>query len=464
MAIHNVSNQSELLAALSSAAPLDVIRLDPGNYGSPILDAQNGKFADFVTIESVDPLQAVFTGLTHGGAERLLYKDVTVDSAMVHGGVSKFIEYENCKLRGVGAHSAQDLRFYRCEVHSGQIALKPLNNVQEITRVTIEECDVHDVGNDLMQIEGGASFVDILNSVFYDTLPPNASAHTDMIQSFQQFSSGRTPDNIRLIGCVLVDNPLTGSQFAHGWFFGDAAAVGYTNVEVLQNMVYATMSFANNNDKHVGPNTRVEHNTILRGTLGIDGDSPGLVVDMNICPLLQDARSAPPPFTPLGDNIVGIPAGAFPTFDFNLPRNELWKNFVPVPGGPLDGTLHGASTRIAELQGQAPPPPPPPPPEPDMRTVFVTTLPTNGTITNISDPITGEIAAGEMPTYQRNAGYVGADSFQYHFTDTARPGEQSDTATVTLNVVDPLDAVEDTFNVVGDGPVPLDVLANDPAA
>ncbi|HRY60002.1 MAG TPA: Ig-like domain-containing protein [Patescibacteria group bacterium] len=84
-------------------------------------------------------------------------------------------------------------------------------------------------------------------------------------------------------------------------------------------------------------------------------------------------------------------------------------------------------------------------------TVTITVNPTNGTITSI-DPVTGKVI------YTPNTGYYGSDSFQYQVCDD---DGACDTATVTVLVLAPPLAVDDSASTNFNNSVIIDVLSND---
>jgi len=83
--------------------------------------------------------------------------------------------------------------------------------------------------------------------------------------------------------------------------------------------------------------------------------------------------------------------------------------------------------------------------------IVIDTPPGNGTITNI-DPITGEI------TYSPSPGYYGIDTFVYRVFDN---DNHFDTATVTITVLAPPVATNDSSTTDEDTAVDIDILDND---
>ena len=78
-------------------------------------------------------------------------------------------------------------------------------------------------------------------------------------------------------------------------------------------------------------------------------------------------------------------------------------------------------------------------PDGDPLTVTSNTNPSNGTVV---------VNADGSYTYTPNSGYIGTDTFTYTMTD----GFSTDTATVTINVVAPPVANDDSFNLLFDAP------------
>ncbi len=88
---------------------------------------------------------------------------------------------------------------------------------------------------------------------------------------------------------------------------------------------------------------------------------------------------------------------------------------------------------------------------------LTTTNPTNGTVT-IDNNGTPNDPTDDMVTYTPNPDYNGPDSFDYTVCNTF--GDCS-TATVTVNVLPIVDAIDDSVATAEDTPVDIDILAND---
>lgn len=88
---------------------------------------------------------------------------------------------------------------------------------------------------------------------------------------------------------------------------------------------------------------------------------------------------------------------------------------------------------------------------------LTTTNPTNGTVT-IDNNGTPNDPTDDMVTYTPNPDYNGPDSFDYTVCNTF--GDCS-TATVTIDVLPIVDAIDDSVATAEDTPVDIDILAND---
>jgi len=88
---------------------------------------------------------------------------------------------------------------------------------------------------------------------------------------------------------------------------------------------------------------------------------------------------------------------------------------------------------------------------------LMTTNPANGTV-NIDDNGTPNDPTDDIVTYTPNPDYNGSDSFDYTVCNTF--GDCS-TATVTIDVLPIVDAIDDTVTTTRNTPVIIDILAND---
>ena len=96
-------------------------------------------------------------------------------------------------------------------------------------------------------------------------------------------------------------------------------------------------------------------------------------------------------------------------------------------------------------------------PDGDPLTIDSVTDPSNGTVT-VDDNGTPNNTSDDFLTYTPNSGFTGIDSFTYTIVD-GQGG--NDTATVTVDVVEPSQVVGDNANTTPDTPVDIDVLGND---
>ncbi|WP_158277224.1 Ig-like domain-containing protein [Serinibacter arcticus] len=89
----------------------------------------------------------------------------------------------------------------------------------------------------------------------------------------------------------------------------------------------------------------------------------------------------------------------------------------------------------------------------DATSVTITTQPANGTVD--VDPVSG------LVTYTPNDGFAGVDTFVYSVCDISTPTPVCLTATVTVTVLNEVDAVDDTATTEQNTPVSVPVLGND---
>jgi len=88
---------------------------------------------------------------------------------------------------------------------------------------------------------------------------------------------------------------------------------------------------------------------------------------------------------------------------------------------------------------------------------LTTTNPTNGTVT-VDDNGTPNDPSDDVVTYTPNPDYNGPDTFDYTVCNTF--GDCS-TATVTIDVLPIVDAIDDAVTTAEDTPITIDILAND---
>jgi hypothetical protein len=144
-------------------------------------------------------------------------------------------------------------------------------------------------------------------------------------------------------------------------------------------------------------------------------------------------------FPAAGDAATGFDTGYVFTFDVADIPGAVASNDGPVTTSPSVPTVipvGGNDTGFA-----------------DPVTVTISSAPSHGTITAISD--TGA-AAAQTITYTASVGYAGPDSFVYSMTD----GVSTDTATVTITVQPP-QANDDAVSIANGTATSINVLAND---
>ena len=258
-----VSNGSELAAALSSATAGDTITLAPGNYGD--LDIDQQVFDSYVTITSsnrTDP--AVFESIDIDASRHIRIDDVRVanpdngsaGSRLVSiDGASDHIQVVNSEVHGrvdddfqgwYGLHAgdATSVVFENNFVHDVKngIVILGADDVRIVGNI------IDRIGNDSMKF-GGNSGVLIANNVGARNVFPAPGAHLDFIQ-FQAAA-----DSVVITGNVALQGSDPGWQ---GIFFDDAR---YDDVLIENNLIYNKLVRAISISD--GTNIVVRYNTTL---------------------------------------------------------------------------------------------------------------------------------------------------------------------------------------------------------
>ena len=261
MATIQVSNQSQLQSALSSAQEGDTILLEAGDYGDLRLTQD---FASAVTIKSLDPLGAKFGAIEFSDASHITLDGLRVDASsgnhidILDG--SSHITVQNCE---VGADSGYDASFGIRAKDSSDISY--LNNyIHNVVNGTacFQSQDVTLVGNTVDYVSGDSyKFSEVNGGLVENNWGASYThdvegAHND----FMQFQGSSPCTDFVIRGNVLL--PGEGTNATTQGIFGNLQ-----DSLVEQNIIVT----ANARGISVATNVTILNNTIL--------DVPGQAVD-----------------------------------------------------------------------------------------------------------------------------------------------------------------------------------------
>ncbi|HEU0221893.1 MAG TPA: Ig-like domain-containing protein [Paracoccaceae bacterium] len=479
MANFNVSTQSQLQSALSSANGGDTIVLANGSYGELILSKD---YSSFVTIKAANPKGAEFSGVTFSGASNIRLDGVKVKAKTLSVlDFSHHISIENSEISGNGqfglrAKDVSELTFKNNYVHDVQFGVAFFG----VKGLTVTGNTVDHTESDGYKYGGVSDFL-IENNRHGGHIDAASYGHSDFMQFLGSMNDGVVRGNVYL-GQTRPN--------VQGLFFTGQAS--HHNVLIEQNIIYTGM--ANGITMPTGSGITVRNNTVLTIPNTVSAtfiDVPGGAVSNNI--------NTVPPGGLAGSNLrvqYSNSGGAYHYSDYFVNAMEglgiTLADLKPVAGSLA--TTKGAYARLMELLGGVVPDPEP---EPDTNTapdaigdsavtdagkaVIIKVL-ANDTdadgdalsLVSVGNAANGTVTknADGTVTYTPKAGFSGTDSFSYTISD----GKLSDSATVkvTVNGSDPEptpdpdpdtntkpDAVADSATTAAGQAVVIKVLAND---
>lgn len=352
-----VEDARALRAALSGAAPGDVVLLASGTYGA--VEVRDLRFADAVSIRSAEPGGAVFDSLSISGAAGLRFEGIHV-SHPANGGAqdrivriadSDRIEIINAEVNGLVDDDFSGLFGIRINGGEGHRILG--NSVHDVKHgiavfgardVIVAENRMEDIGEDSFKF-GGVDTVLVENNTGPERMFPAPRAHED----FMQFQ-GNPSRRVTVRGNVFLPQ---NSLYAQGIFVaGDG---GHADILIEENIISTTM--LRGISVNEGTGITIRRNTVVglpgrRGTQARVIAPDGAVVEENIWSGKRGKQQ--------GSNIVAQgtdPRGAW--YYGQIYRDALRKpaprlvDLVPVAGGP--GESLGAVRRLRALLGQGQP-------------------------------------------------------------------------------------------------------------
>lgn len=344
MATINVSNSSQLNAALNSAAGGDTIVLQNGTYGDLTIDE---RFSSNVTIKAANDLGAEF------GTLRITGSNVTLDGVHVDGRVTvsgaSNIEVTNSYLHNwTEALQGTNISFVDNEFYTTLF-------IKETNGFTVSGNEIGRPGGidgDLLVVAGNAKNGLIENNTLKDSAPTHHGdgtyTHADAIQFFDQASGW--PSDITIRGNFIWDDPSTGEPGI--WLQG--IAIGGNNILIEENLI---MSGTPNAIivSHSSGGIEILNNTVLPwpggggGNIRVTDTARNVVVDGNVSNYLINAGNAT-----ILDNYQYSVSSSASNYYKNILQVEndgmSWTDFVPVSGSAVDfGSGYGAATRLTEL-------------------------------------------------------------------------------------------------------------------
>ena len=468
MATWTVSSTAELNAALAGATGGDTILCQDGNYSALTI---NQGFNDYVTIQSVNPGGATFADVDFLGGSYVKFDGVNINNHVTIDYGANHVELSNSSFLGIFIHpTSSHVTLENNDISGGSVTILNASYIDLIGN-TIRDV----VGNDLLQVIGDSHYITIENNSLLDSISTDPLAHPDLIQFFQDFSTGKTPSDVVIRGNLLYDDPNTGAIGAQGIFISDAGPGGYKNILVEDNMIAAVLANALTIQSGT-ENVVIQNNTVTAGRIWIVNNqgmgNAGTTVQNNISTtLLNDGGGAT-----VVNNYINWLDGLLP----NYIDGGTWQEFIPLEGSPIDlSTGMGAAERLLELIAGVIPNDGTTEANDDVLavaedgavTISADDLLANDTssdgdplaITAVTNGAHGSVvvnADGSL-TYTPDANFSGQDSFAYTVSDG---NGGFDTASVTVNVAPSPDApvaANDSLFAQADTSTVLNVLAND---
>lgn len=342
MTILNVNSTSELQNALNSAVGGDTIVLGNGNYGAVNITKS---FGSYVTIKAANPLGAVLADFDMTGGAYVKLDGIRVNNHISQSNGANHLEIANSSFKGMfldGAGNYTTLN--NNDISEEAVTLLNVNNV------TLTGNTIHDVvGNDLLQIVGDTHHVLVENNALLDSIATEESAHPDLIQFFQDFSTGKTPHDVTIRSNLLYDDPTTGALGAQGIFIKDPGPSGYKNILIEQNLIASVLYNALTIQGGV-ENVVLRDNTITQGRIWVmefSGGNGGTIVEDNVTPvMLNDGGGAKVSHNYIYGESISLKS-LFPAYV----DGGTWQEYLPKAGSAVDfGTNYGALELLARLK------------------------------------------------------------------------------------------------------------------
>lgn len=274
MATYNVSNASELAAALASAQGGDRILLAGGSYGD--LSLKNRAFGSEVEIVSADPNNpAEFRTVTLNTVSNLTFRSVEIGYTLAPGeptfakmvNVTKgsYLTFDDVHVRGsldgnpvndgngISILDSDHIRVVNSEFQQLNRAAMFGNS----THVEVRNNNFHDLRSD------GADFAEVQNVVIdgnrFTNFFPEGTAHPDAIQFWTRGTTKASTD-IVISNNVILQGDGRGTQ---GIFLSDKdGLLPFERVTITNNLVYVNDGY---NGLHVfsGKSVVVQNNTVV---------------------------------------------------------------------------------------------------------------------------------------------------------------------------------------------------------
>ncbi len=308
MATYNVSNASELAAALASANGGDRILLAAGNYGDLKLNSKS--YSSEVVIASADPANpAEIRTITLTSVSNLTFKSVEIGyglapgeasfAKMVNINKSSYLTFDDIHLRGsldgnpgndgngLSVLTSDNIRVINSEFQQLNRAIL----FGSSTNVEVSNNNFHDLRSD------GADFSDVQNVLIagnrFTDFFPDVGDHPDAIQ-FWTTGTTKPSTDIMIRDNVILQGRGAGTQ---GIFISDKAnTLPYERVTISNNLVYVNDGY-NGIGVFSAKDVVIQNNTVLseRGDketiyLRLE-DINGLVVKHNVSDTIINDRN-----------------------------------------------------------------------------------------------------------------------------------------------------------------------------
>lgn len=254
MAVYSVSNNAELMAALTRASGGDTISLAPGNYSNVVIRDYRPetlviiKSADLNNPAHIDTLQVrssqnlTFAGLDIG---RALLPGEPDHTAMATVRTSSRIVFDTVKIHGSLDGNAQNDGFGLLAdsvnafavINSKFEQLSKGLAVSQITNLQISNNRFDDMRSDGLNVSASRNAV--VEGNIFQGFYPLALDHPDAMQFFNASYAGGTAD-VTIRNNVLLPGGSYGPQ---GIWIADPGAGGFQNFTIENNMLWSEGSY-----------------------------------------------------------------------------------------------------------------------------------------------------------------------------------------------------------------------------
>lgn len=248
MTTFNVTNNTQLQSALTSARGGDTIVLAAGNYGKSYIS--NRDYSSTVTIKSATPLKAHFDYLQVSGSSNLRLEGLDVghklsatESQSTH--YARVTNSDHIKMVGMAFHGSLDnnpandgIGLNVTGTTHFQLTGSSFRDlyrgafIQQASDVTVASNSFQMIRTDGLNF--GAVNGAVIDKNTFTNFHPAVGDHADAIQ-FWLVNQPYGSSNISITNNVIMQGTGTGVQ---GIFMSDPMSYGYKNVLIQNNLVY----------------------------------------------------------------------------------------------------------------------------------------------------------------------------------------------------------------------------------